>query len=217
MKPEYIHLIRHGESKANVSNDVYKKTPDWKVPLTKKGKDQAKVAGESLGHVLKERQEKPSIIIYTSPMVRALQTARVIKKHIGIPCKNFYEDPRLREQHWGNYQEDHLKLKIAKERDRFGTLFYGIPYGESGAAVYDRISTFLETLYRDFEKPDYPSNAIIVSHGLAIKAFLMRFFHWKVKEFEEMKNPKNCEIFTLKLVMNRYNLITPVRKRAKAT
>ena len=51
----------------------------------------------------------------------------------------------------------------------------------SGADVYDRVSTFLETLYRDMEKGGCGNNAVLVSHGLFCRLFLMRYYHWKVR------------------------------------
>ncbi len=50
----------------------------------------------------------------------------------------------------------------------------------SGADVYDRVSTFLETLYRDMEKGGCGQNAVIVSHGLFCRLFLTRYYHWSV-------------------------------------
>ncbi len=50
----------------------------------------------------------------------------------------------------------------------------------SGADVYDRVSTFLETMYRDMEKGGCGQNTIIVSHGLFCRLFLMRYYHWPV-------------------------------------
>ena len=35
------------------------------------------------------------------------------------------------------------------ERVRFSRFFYRFPNGESGADVYDRVSTWLESLYRE--------------------------------------------------------------------
>ena len=52
----------------------------------------------------------------------------------------------------------------------------------SGADVYDRVSTFLETLYRDMEKGGCGQNAVIVSHGLFCRLFLTRYYHWSVSE-----------------------------------
>ena len=48
MKPNFIYLIRHGESEGNVDNSVYTHTPDWKINLTKKGEEQATEAGIKL-------------------------------------------------------------------------------------------------------------------------------------------------------------------------
>jgi len=56
---------------------------------------------------------------------------------------------------------------------------------------------------------------IIVSHGLTIKVFLMRWFHWSVEEFENYKTPQNCDVIKMKLCEDRYTLLTPLRKRTK--
>lgn len=207
MLPKRIYLIRHGESEGNVDKQLYKTIPDWKMNLTEKGRMQA----HSVGLLLKHEFKTSSTMIYTSPWYRARQTADIINSHIN--CKLF-EDPRLREQSWGNYQEDYFHKKIEIERHKFGSFYYSMPFGESGANVYDRISTFLETLYRDFKRDDFPENVIIVAHGLTNRIFIMRWFHWSVEEFENHKTPKNCEI--LKMILqdnNKYTLTTPLRKR----
>ena len=50
----------------------------------------------------------------------------------------------------------------------------------SGADVFDRVSIFLESLYRDMGKGRCGQNAVIVSHGLFCRLFLTRFYHWPV-------------------------------------
>lgn len=209
MRPDYIYLIRHGESQGNINWDAYKDTPDWKLHLTEKGREQANTATAELYNLIGSWE--PPIRLYCSPWIRARETAEPI-------IKSFYnvwyrEDPRLREQEWGNYQEEHLAKKIDNERDRFGTFFYRMPYGESGADVYDRVSTFLETLHRDF-KHSLASHIVIVSHGLTIRIFLMRWFHWTVEQYEKLANPHNCQIIVVKKKENqKYELITPLRKK----
>ena len=80
--------------------------------------------------------------------------------------------------------------------------------------MYDRVSTFLETLYRDFNKKEYPQNALIVTHGLTLRLFLMRWFHWTVEEFENLRNPRNCQIVVMqKKTDDRYELLTTLEKR----
>ena len=110
-----------------------------------------------------------------------------------------FDDPRLREQEWGNFRSPEETALVQKERYAYGTFYYRFPSGESGADVYDRISSFLETMHRDFEKPDYPENTLIVSHGMTIRIFLMRWFHLSVEEFETWENPMNCQAFIMNL------------------
>jgi broad specificity phosphatase PhoE len=43
-----------------------------------------------------------------------------------------------------------------------------------------------------------PQNTLIVSHGITIRLFLMRWFHWTVEEFECLRNLDNCEYYILK-------------------
>ncbi len=50
----------------------------------------------------------------------------------------------------------------------------------SGADVYDRVSIFLESMYRDMYKGNCGQNVIIVSHGLFCRLFLTRFYRWPV-------------------------------------
>ena len=87
-----------------------------------------------------------------------------------------------------------------EERRRIGAFYYRFATGErlvtlfclrrcvtykyhslnSGSDVFDRVSTFLETLYRDMAKGGCGDNAILVSHGLFCRLFLTRFYHWSV-------------------------------------
>ena len=63
----------------------------------------------------------------------------------------WHEDPRIREQDFGNYQEQHVIDKAKVERFQFGAFYYRFPNGESASDVYDRASTFLDSLWRSFD------------------------------------------------------------------
>lgn len=216
MKPHSIFLVRHGESAGNVDKSIYHTVPDWKIPLTEKGHQQALEAGKKFYKLLEVEKywkeyrlyyptSKPYrrlLQIYTSPWYRSRQTTQGILSGLDMHPEIVKEDPRLREQEWGNYQEAHLQDKIKKERHEYGSFFYRMPYGESGADAYDRVTSFMDTLYRDFEKEDFPLNVIISTHGLTIKIFLMRWFHWTVEEFEKYDTPDNCDIIRMDLKNN---------------
>lgn len=78
----------------------------------------------------------------------------------------------------------------------YGRFFYRFPNGESAADVYDRITGFRETLKADidigrFQPPGERSpnmNIVIVSHGLTLRVFLMRWYKWTAKQFEGLNN-----------------------------
>lgn len=195
-RPKRIILIRHGESIANKDKEVYSKTPDNKIPLSALGRDQANEAGRILKNLIGEEKCK----FYVSPLLRTKQTFENIAKHFDKEKYKYIEDPRIREQEWGNYQ-DHTKLdNIMKKRSEVGKFYFRFETGESGADVYDRASQFLATLHRDLDcnhmakKHKRIDNIIIITHGLFIRLFLMRYFKWTVEYFDSIPNPKNCAI-----------------------
>lgn len=48
---------------------------------------------------------------------------------------SWQQDPRIREQDFGNYQERNEIRKAKKDRHRFGAFYYRFPYGESASDV----------------------------------------------------------------------------------
>jgi broad specificity phosphatase PhoE len=56
---------------------------------------------------------------------------------------------------------------------------------------------------------------VIVSHGMTIRLFLMRWFHWTVEEFETLRNPKNAEIIIMEQDANtgKYHLVTELKRK----
>ncbi len=209
MKPKRIILVRHGESEGNADREMYETTPDYKLNLTSLGRDQAVEAGNTIKSIIGNE----SVYAYVSPYYRTRQTYAEIKKAIGSNIKRSLEDPRIRELDWGHLRHPDENEEIMRERNGFSTFYYRIPDGESGADVYDRVSTFLETLYRDFKKDDYPENTLIITHGMTLRLFLMRWFHWSVEEFETLKNPKNCQIVVMEKTNNKYRLTSELARR----
>ena len=210
MKPNRIILIRHGESEGNVDREQYGKTPDFSLNLTKKGIDQARKAGSEIKNII----GRESVGVYVSPFFRTRQTFKYLRENIEENISNASEDPRIREQEWGHLRPLEENEDIIVERNQYSTFYFRIPDGESGADVFDRVSTFLETLHRDFRKPDFPDNALIVTHGMTLRLFLMRWYHWTVEEFENIRNPKNCQIVVMeKQDDDKYKIKTKLKAR----
>jgi broad specificity phosphatase PhoE len=212
MKPKRIILVRHGESLGNAEPNHYATTPDYALDLTEKGQIQAQRAGELIKQVISSEPVRA----YVSPWYRTRQTLEGISTVIGGQITRSTEDPRIREQEWGHLRPLIELRRLVKERIEFSPFYYRMPDGESGADVYDRISTFLETMHRDFEKPDFPENALIVTHGMALRVFLMRWFHWTVEHFERVRNPHNAEVVIMELGDDgHYCLVSELRLRSE--
>lgn len=210
MRPQRIILIRHAESEGNADNTIYQNTQDFALKLSQKGIEQAKTAGKQIREII----QNESIYVYLSPYYRTRETFKGLSESIKDNIVKVVEDPRIREQDWGHLRHPDDNKGISKERDDFSTFYYRIPDGESGADVFDRVSNFLDTLHRDFEKEKFPKNILIVTHGLTLRLFLMRWFHWTVEEFEKLRNPKNCQIVVMqKQPDNHYKLISELAKR----
>ncbi|KPI83142.1 putative glycerolphosphate mutase [Leptomonas seymouri] len=144
--PRRLLLVRHGESEANVNREVYSKTPDWKIPLTRLGREQAFDCGKRLRNIIQDEK----LYIYYSPYARTRQTLEEIRRSFDeSQIQGEREDERLREQEMGNYQPMADMDRTWASRNAFGRLYYRFPFGESGADVGDRVSSFFDSLLRE--------------------------------------------------------------------
>ena len=115
------------------------------------------------------------------------------------------------EQQFGNFQSTSIQTNKALRSD-FGRFFYRFPDGgESGFDVFNRVSGFIGTMQRDaldvsdsWSKTKKRQSSLekgtticMVTHGLSMRLFLMRYFQYSVHEFERSYNPKNGRVVVL--------------------
>lgn len=186
-RPRRIVLLRHGESHGNNDPEIYRTVPDHALDMTERGFRQV----EQVGKELRELFDGEAAHAFVSPYRRTRQTLRALA--LSSNLTRVREEPRLREQDWGNLQDLDDIDRQKEARDEYGHFFYRFNQGESGADVYDRVGQFLETLHRNFERADPPPNLLLVTHGLTMRLFCMRWFHWTVEQFECLCNPDNAE------------------------
>ena len=196
MTPKRIILLRHGESEANVDPGVYARVPDWRIALTANGVEQAREAGRKIAGLIGGE----SFGVFSSPYVRTEQTKNAMLEGMGREPVFDYQDPCLREQEYGNMPPMDENNANREFRKKFGYFFYRFPNGESCADVSDRITLFLDSLYRRFERETCPENIIVVFHGTAIKCFLARWYHWSIAKFESIGQLPNCHVSVMRRV-----------------
>ena len=184
-----IKLVRHGESLANAGALSPQEVGDHKIGLSDRGKQQAETAGRLLGPGFMERA-----LIYCSPYQRTRETLAGLLRGAGVPVngRRIFEDPRLREVEHGYVDVDQQE----QLRQTHGTFYYRFQGGESPADCYDRTSAFLESLMRQVNRKQ-AGEALVVTHGLTIRCFVMRFLHLTVEQFDSLANPANCDVVTL--------------------
>jgi broad specificity phosphatase PhoE len=186
-----IKLVRHAESEANVGRMTAHESGDHAIPLSPRGVEQARSVGRRIG-----REFLADALVYTSPYRRTKDTLREIFVGVGLeppggPAGR-YEDPRLREVEHG-YEPPEPQEEL---RAKHGWFYYRFRGGESPADCYDRTSSFLESLMRQVERKQ-AERVLIVTHGLTLRCFVMRFLHLSVEEFDALANPGNCDVVTL--------------------
>ncbi|CAE8611907.1 unnamed protein product [Polarella glacialis] len=196
--PKRLILIRHGESEGNVNSQIYESEADSLLHLTDQGWQQAMCAGRAL----KEEIGDEPVRFEVSPYVRTRESFNAIVLPWGSSDDvKWSEDPRLREQDFGNFQDLAEINKAKEERGRFGPFYYRMPSGESPADVYDRLSSYFESMHRSWERaPQHANinmNHIIVCHGVTISAFVMRMFKYSVDDFHKFENFGNAEFCVL--------------------
>jgi broad specificity phosphatase PhoE len=185
-----IKLVRHGESEANTGKIDALEVGDHAIPLSERGRAQAAEVGRKIGPDFLDGG-----LVYASPYLRTRETLAAILDVVrgaGRELPRVYEDPRLREV-------DHGYDAVAPQeelRKRHGWFYYRFRGGESPADCFDRTSNFLESMMRQAERKS-SARVLIVTHGLLIRCFVMRFLHLSVEEFDALANPANCDVITL--------------------
>ncbi|CCD46621.1 hypothetical protein ACHAPC_004275 [Botrytis cinerea] len=208
-KPRMIILIRHAQSEGNKNRDIHQTIPDHRVKLTPEGWTQAHEAGLQLRNLLRPDD---TLHFFTSPYRRTRETTEGILSTLTSDSPSpspfprhsikVYEEPRLREQDFGNFQPCSAEMeRMWQERADYGHFFYRIPNGESAADAYDRVSGFNESLWRQFGDDDFASVCVLVTHGLMSRVFLMKWYHFSVEYFEDLRNVNHCEF----LIMRKSN------------
>ena len=169
-----IYFIRHGESQSNITPGIAAGV-NFDAPMTDRGHQQAEATGERLG---KEGVKFDKI--YSSALVRAVQTTEGVLKGMGIPDDEFTRVDEIIEKQtpgWrGKLAKDVRTTEVRLLMAEKGKYFKAAD-GETMRWVERRASNWLEDeiLYNEewYEKPGTHTIAV-VSHGDTMRSL----FHY---------------------------------------
>lgn len=156
MVANYAHntycLVRHGEAETNVLGIVSSVGGKCEYPLTERGKRAVRATAEFL------REEKPDFIV-SSPILRARETAEIIRDALGIPLTI---DGRLCEPSFGDFEETDYRVFLDFMREHGGRIAGAPEFGVEGYTdLRERVKSFLEDVSETFSG----KKVVIVSHG----------------------------------------------------
>lgn len=189
-----IHFVRHGENPANLKRQLSYKMIDY--PLTEKGRLQARRTAEFF-------KTKGIGAIYSSPLKRAEETARIIAEmlHQDIILLDEFreldvgrlEDDPASNENWKIHDEILENWKSGHQSRKF-------PGGESFASVTNRIKVGVRQVLCETSV----TNNVVVTHGGLINSSIARVCH--IPPDLELSNFDNCTIITVLFDRQMYYL-----------
>ena len=171
----HIYFLRHGQTDWNL---LGKMQGHADIPLNETGMKQAQKTAEKFKDIKMDA-------IYSSPLTRAMETARIINQNWGLPIQT---DERLQERNFGDYEGnasaalDYRELwKLSDEPP-----FHG---AEDTQAFYGRVNDFLNSI-GDIACVE---NILIVAHGGVSIPFHCYFHGYDLENYASVLLG-NCEI-----------------------
>ncbi|MFA5070701.1 MAG: class I tRNA ligase family protein [Patescibacteria group bacterium] len=215
-KPTKLILVRHAESEKNVKG-IDSSAPD-KYPLTALGKKQAENYAQQLAG-------KNIDIIFTSPTLRAKQTAEIINRSLKV---KIIEDKDLNEIFEGSWEEkthneliknDHDYRRFLAYREKASPEALTIKHSQAGESFEDvkkRIVVFADNLVKKYQG----HNVLCVTHQAQIVMFADYLRHYSVsqaiKEIYGHKTGADPRVFYVNPELQEINLHRPFVDQVKA-
>jgi probable phosphoglycerate mutase len=228
--PESLWVVRHGQSAGNVASDTAEAegrerlelaTRDVDVPLSDLGRRQAQALGRWIAEQPKE--EQPTVL-WTSPYVRAQETATVALEQAGLELPRVV-DERLREREFGvldgltrrgiiaHYPEE------SERRNQIGKFYHRPPGGESWTDVLQRLRAVLDDVRLDAQG----ERVMIMAHQVVVlltRYVLEGMDEKQVLELDAEAEVINCSVTSYtydpepgRLALERYNEAAPLEEQ----
>ncbi len=195
-------LLRHGESQWNLEN----RFTGWvDVPLTPKGVQEAKNAGEKLRGFTFDRA-------FTSVLERANETLRLALDVIGQPKIPTERHPALNERMYGDLQglnKAETAKKYGEAQVKIWRRSYDVPPpgGESLKDTAERVLPYYEQTIKPYLLKG--ETILIAAHGNSLRALIMELEQLSREQVLELNIPTGAPLLyeldgTGKVVTHRY-------------
>jgi 2,3-bisphosphoglycerate-dependent phosphoglycerate mutase len=180
-------LLRHGESQWNLEN----RFTGWiDVPLSPKGEQEAKAAGQKLAGIKFDRA-------YTSVLKRAIDTLAIVLEVIGQTGLPIEKDKALNERMYGELQglnKAETAQKYGEHQVKIWRRSYDIapPGGESLKDTANRVLPYWEQNIRPHLLAG--ENILVSAHGNSLRALVMQLDQLSKEAVLELNIPTGAPL-----------------------
>ncbi|MFQ9515908.1 MAG: histidine phosphatase family protein [Eubacterium sp.] len=193
-----IYIVRHGET---IWNEKRLLQGSEDIELNSNGRKLAGITGQRLENVHFDK-------IYSSPLIRAYETANLIRGHRNIPI---IRDDRLRELSFGaNEGKDSMKIR-EDVNNPFHNFFsrpelYVAPKGgETLEHICERAKEFMEQVIEP--QAEELERVMIVAHGALNKALMCHIMNHGICEYWSGGLQTNCSVAIVELDGGVYHVL----------
>ena len=189
-----IIFLRHAQAKNNVERILAGRTEGF--PLTQAGLTQA----EKIAKFLKPLEISA---IYSSPIERAMTTAKIAAKSLDLEIKT---DPRLTEIEMGMFSGMFYEDMFAKYGNVFLKFYQDNPIiQENGIETFSNVKKRVLDIVNHCSKEHKGENVLLVTHMDPIKAMISTILHLKPESLYELII-RNASLTILQKEQNNYSL-----------
>ena len=177
-----LTIIRHGQSTYNLANLF---TGNLDVPLTALGEEEALAAGKKI-------KEFSYSVAFTSMLIRAQETLRIILETIRQTSIPVIKNAALDERRYGDLQGLNKAATMAKYGEAQVEIWrrsYAVrpPGGESLEDTFNRTVPYYKTAIEPRVRAG--ENVLIVAHGNSLRALMMYLENISPEAMEQVNIP----------------------------
>lgn len=182
-KTTYLYLVRHGATDANEQRPYVLQGSGIDSPLSAAGREQVAAAGRLLSNLVVNH-------VYSSPLVRAMETAETIANHHGRPVHPVERLVECDVGQWEGMDWDSIMQEYAQEYRAFMEDPVENPYvgGESYGDVLNRAEPVIEELLQRH----VGESIVIVAHNVVNRVYLARLLGLDLCRAKDIRQSNAC-------------------------
>jgi len=174
-----LHIIRHGESEWNLQKKVQGQNDS---PLTSLGRKQAIAAKEKITDKID--------IVFSSPSLRAIETANIITSGMNVHVIKADELMEMNLSIWEGRTLDEIERDYPNENKNFweNPDIFTLKNAETFSELQIRAINYILNVLDLYKK----KTIVIISHTITIYAILTYFLGHQIKDIWKQPYLKNC-------------------------